>query len=206
MISFLKGTLIFKNSDGITLDVGGVGYEIFVSQVSFYKLPPVGQTTELFIHTHVAEGVLALYGFTDFMEKTLFRKLIAISGIGPKVSLSILSGMPVSEFLSAISDENILKLTSINGVGRKTAERLVVELKEKVLKWNLEMKMEDGTGAITQSARVGGSSLTYEDVLSALLNLGYNRPTAERALTNIVIRPDSTVESVLKESLTVLSR
>lgn len=200
MIAQLKGILIHKSPEGLILDVNGVGYDVVVSLTTFYRLPEAGSPVTLQIYTHVAEGTLALFGFLDLHEKNVFKKLIGVSGIGPKLALTILSGLPVHELMEAIAAENRVKLTGINGIGRKTAERLIIELRDKLAP----------LAAIAASERSAGTSgtggKTYENALSALVNLGYHRSVAEKALGEIKIRPDSNLENVLKDSLGVLSR
>src|SRR3989338_3612933 len=137
MIASLKGILSYKNNDGLIIDVHGVGYDVHVSQVTLRNLPEVGEDVEFLVHTHVAEGVLALYGFLDQVERQLFKKLMSVSGIGPKLALAILSGFPAHEIIEAIVCGNSGKLTSISGVGKKTGERLVMELKDKLTELNV---------------------------------------------------------------------
>ncbi|MBI4411568.1 MAG: Holliday junction branch migration protein RuvA [Deltaproteobacteria bacterium] len=200
MISQLKGILSYKTPEGLTVDVNGVGYDVVVSLTTFYRLPETGSPVTLQIYTHVAEGTLALFGFSDLNEKNVFKKLIGVSGIGPKLALTILSGLPVHELMEAIAAENMVKLTGISGIGRKTAERMIIELRDKLAP----------LAAIASSERAaaihGGNGRTYEEALSALVNLGYHRTIAEKALGQIKIRPDSNLENVLKDSLGVLSR
>lgn len=198
MIALLKGILTYKSPEVLIVDVNGVGYELFVSKMTFSQMPEIGQSVELSIHTHVAEGILALYGFFTPLEKTLFRKLISVSGIGPRLALAILSGYAPHEIIAAILKENLVKLTSISGIGKKTAERLIIELKDKLMEL---AGFED-----TPSPAMASRGKTYDEALSALLNLGYNKTTAERALTQITIRSDASVEHLIRESLTALGK
>ncbi len=199
MIALLKGLLVQKSAEGLIVDVSGVGYEVMVSRLTLDKLPEPGTEVELLIYTHVAEGILALYGFSSGEERNFFKKVLSVSGIGPKLALSILSGFPVFELVEAILSENISKLTSISGIGRKTAERMVMELKDK-----LTGLCASGPDKLSMSPF--GKNQTYNEVLSALVNLGYHRHTAEKALAGISLKPDSSLESVLKESLSLLAK
>ncbi len=200
MIASLKGILSQKSSNSIIVDVNGVGYEVILPQSALVRLPLEGQPIELLIYTHVAEGILCLYGFLSTHEKSLFKSLLSVSGIGPKLALSVLSGLPATDLVEAIAGENLVKLTAISGIGKKTAERLIMELKDKAAKWMIEGEM--GGGKIPFASK----NRAYDEALSALINLGYNRQIAERALTNIAIGHDSTVEYVIRESLNVLSK
>lgn len=202
MISQLKGILFHKSKEGLIVDVNGVGYEVMVSQMTLSRLPETGKTVTLSIHTHVTEGSFSLYGFFDTNEKELFKKLISVSGVGPRTALQILSGLTTQELIRAVINENIVLLSTINGIGRKTAERLVVELKHKV------KDLIDQSAKVTtkKSAASDRWEKTYNDTLSALINLGYNRASAEKVLIGITIHPESTVEDVLKSSLGVLGK
>lgn len=201
MIALLQGRLIHKSPEQLIIDVNGVGYDLSASQTTYRSLPPAGEEVKLFVYTHVAEGVLALYGFSTHEEKLLFKRLISVSGIGPRLGLAILSGYAPQEIIEAILQENLIKLTSISGIGKKTAERLVIELKDKLM----ELASPAAEGA-TIFARSSGRGASYDDALSALLNLGYNRSTAEQALTRIAIRPEMPLEHIIKESLGVLAK
>ena len=200
MISQLKGILAHKTPEGLIVDVNGVGYDVVVSLTTFYRLPETGSQVNLQIYPHVAEGTLPLFGFADLHEKNVFKKLIGVSGIGPKLALTILSGLPVHELMEAIAAENMVKLTGINGIGRKTAERLIIELRDKLAPLAAIVASEKSSTILAANGK------TYEEALSALVNLGYHRAVAERALGQIKIRPDSNLENVLKDSLGVLSR
>lgn len=169
MIAHLRGRLLAKHPNQAIVEAAGVGYDVVISIPTFSDLPAVGSEVGLHIHTHVREDALALYGFLRPAEKTLFEKLITVSGIGPKLAITILSGMPADEMIGAIRGNDIPKLTRIPGIGRKTAERMVLELRDK-----LQTFVEVPT-ALPVSA-------VEEDVISALVNLGYQRSAAERAL------------------------
>lgn len=196
MIGHLRGQLLQKKPNAVLVDVHGVGYEVFISLTSFYELPGEGNEVSLRIHTHVREDALILFGFHTQREKDFFIKLVSISGIGPKLAIAILSGAPVEELAQAISEGNLSRLTSIPGVGRKTAERLVLELKAQMMQFLLPEQI----GA----ARTGAApSPLEEDILSALVNLGYPRASAEKALS-MVLRSaecERTFEEVLRSTL-----
>jgi Holliday junction DNA helicase RuvA len=169
MIAHLRGRLISKHPNQAIVEAGGVGYDVSISVPTFSELPAAGSDVALHIHTHVREDALALYGFLRIDEKQLFEKLITVSGIGPKLAITILSGMPAGEMVGAIRGNDFTRLTRIPGVGRKTAERMCVELRDKL----------QGFGE-PQPAAV--RSAVEEDVISALTNLGYQRGLAEKAI------------------------
>jgi len=171
MIAHLRGKLLAKHPNQAVVETGGVGYDVTISVPTFSDLPAVGADVALHIHTHVREDVIALYGFLRSSEKVLFEKLITVSGIGPKLAITILSGMPADEMVGAIRGNDVARLTRIPGIGKKTAERMVLELRDKL----------PGTVPAVTTA-VPAMSATEEDVLSALVNLGYQRSAAEKAL------------------------
>lgn len=202
MIAQLTGTLAYKDTNQLIVDVQGVGYEVTVTRGTFVQLPNATEEIRLHIYTHVTEGAISLFGFLDQREKALFKKLISVSGIGPKLAIQILSGLSVNELITALLDENLVKLTAIKGVGKKTAERIIVELRDKILEL-----------ANDQSLSKAGEPLKYShiderlaDVYSALINLGYNKASADKALASITLKPEMSTEDVLKRSLTVLAR
>ncbi|MGB8579433.1 MAG: Holliday junction branch migration protein RuvA [Candidatus Sulfotelmatobacter sp.] len=171
MIAHLRGILLSKHPNQLVLETAGVGYEVNISVPTFSELPSEGSEVALYIHTHVREDSFALYGFLRFAEKQLFEKLITVSGIGPKLAITILSGMAADEMVGAIRGNDLARLTKIPGIGKKTAERMVLELRD---------KLPADTG---KSTTVPVLSAMEEDVLSALTNLGYQRAAAEKALT-----------------------
>jgi Holliday junction DNA helicase RuvA len=180
MIATLSGKVQGLYSDRAIIDVGGVGYEVFLSADGVSRLPEKGNTAFLYIHTHVREDAFVLFGFPEEEEKELFLILKTVSGIGPKLALAMLSGMRVSDLCQAITQEDVSRLTTLQGVGKKTAERICVELKDKV--------SHLGSGSVTvagsaKSAVAGGSVVM--DALSALGNLGYSDPVARDALTSV---------------------
>ncbi|HVN21516.1 MAG TPA: Holliday junction branch migration protein RuvA [Dongiaceae bacterium] len=171
MIAHLRGKLLAKHPNQAVVETAGVGYDVTISVPTFSDLPPVGGEVALHIHTHVREDVIALYGFLRPAEKLLFEKLITVSGIGPKLAITILSGMPADEMVGAIRGNDVARLTRIPGIGKKTAERMVLELRDKLPQ-----------AAPTAAVSAPSISAVEEDVLSALVNLGYQRAAAEKAL------------------------
>lgn len=167
MIAHLRGKLIEKDTSRVIVDVNGVGYEVYVPLTTFSALPERGAEVSIDIHTHVREDIIALYGFSTRREQTIFEKLMTISGIGPKLAMTILSGGSVEDLVNAIKRGDLARLTAIPGVGKKTAERITLELKDKLQEF-----------AVTVADRSG----VEVDVLSALENLGYNRVLAESAM------------------------
>lgn len=200
MIGQLRGLLIQKRPNEVLIDVQGVGYEVFVPLTTFFELPGEGSEVALKIHTHVREDTLTLFGFLTQREKDFFLKLISISGIGPKLAVGILSGARVEELAQAVAEGNLPRLTAIPGVGKKTAERLVLELKGRIAPFLLAEPMEASGGAAPPSA-------LEEDVVSALVNLGYPRAAAEKALSNVLRSPDAgrTFEDILRGTLRLLA-
>jgi holliday junction DNA helicase RuvA len=174
MIALLRGTLLEKNPSRLIVDAGGVGYDVQVPLSTFYVLGEPGTSISLRIHTHVREDLIALYGFATRLEQDLFERLIGISGIGPKLALAVLSGIEPGELIKAIRLQDVARLTAIPGVGKKTAERIGLELKD---------RLPASLQAAGQSA-IGGApeDQLREDLLSALLNLGYQRAAAEKAI------------------------
>ena len=175
MIAQLRGKLIEKHPNQVILDVQGVGYDVTIPVSTFSALPDTGGDVLLRIHTHVREDALALFGFRSAEEKTVFEKLISVSGIGPKLAITVLSGLATEDLISAIQQGRVESLVRIPGVGKKTAERMVLELREK-----LEAISGDGAAAPRENATPLGD--VEHDVLSALLNLGCGRPQAEAAI------------------------
>jgi holliday junction DNA helicase RuvA len=196
MIGHLRGQILLKKPNLVLLDVHGVGYEVHIPLTSFYELPNEGSEVALKIHTHVREDALVLFGFHSQREKDFFLKLISISGIGPKLAISILSGAQVEELAQAIADGNLSRLTSIPGIGRKTAERLVLELKSQITSFLVSEQVESGRDVAKLSA-------LEEDILSALVNLGYPRNSAEKALATVLrsAECERTFEDVLRNTL-----
>jgi Holliday junction DNA helicase RuvA len=199
VIAYLRGQLLEKQPNRIVVDVNGVGYDVFVPLSTFYGLGDTGGEIVLRIHTHVREDLLALYGFSTELEQALFERLIGISGIGPKVALSVLSGIEPAELMRAIERGDIARLTSIPGIGKKTAERIVLELKDRLPRVTV--------AASSMGESIGAAPELRDDVLSALLNLGYHRPLAEKAVsTALKAVPDGGFERTLKQALRELSK
>jgi Holliday junction DNA helicase RuvA len=171
MIAHLRGKLLAKHPNQAIVEAAGVGYDVTISVPTFSDLPAPGSDVALHIHTHVREDALALYGFLRPSEKVLFEKLLTVSGIGPKLAITILSGMAADEMVGAIRGNDVARLTRIPGIGKKTAERMVLELRDKL--------PQAAPTTITTAPPV---SAVEEDVLSALVNLGYQRAAAEKAL------------------------
>jgi holliday junction DNA helicase RuvA len=170
MIAHLRGTILAKHPNQAIVETHGVGYDVVISVPTYSEMPAAGAEVALHIHTHVREDALSLYGFLRLDEKRLFEKLLTVSGIGPKLAITILSGMPADEMTGAIRGGDVARLTRIPGIGKKTAERMVLELRDKLL-------------AVTGIAEITAqTSPVEEDVISALVNLGYQRHAAEKAL------------------------
>jgi Holliday junction DNA helicase RuvA len=199
MIAHLRGRLLQKHPNRVTIDVQGVGYEAHVPLSTFYGLPEAGGEVSLRIHTHVREDALMLYGFATMLELQLFERLISVSGIGPKLALAVLSGIEPNDLVTAIKQSDIARLTGIPGVGKKTAERMGLELKDKLSAF---VAAETATSPL--GGTVGESMRT--DVLSALINLGYHRPLAERAVDTALRSGAATFELTLKQALRELAR
>ena len=197
MIAHLRGTLLAKHPNQAIVETHGVGYDVVISVPTFSELPAAGAEVALHVHTHVREDALSLYGFLRISEKHLFEKLLTVSGIGPKLAITILSGMPADEMVGAIRDGDIARLTRIPGIGKKTAERMVLELRDK-------LPMPTGTAEVSMAA----ASPVEEDVLSALVNLGYQRVAAEKALQALTRGGKSAqhFDALFREALAGLSK
>jgi Holliday junction DNA helicase RuvA len=179
MIAHLRGTILEKHPNQIILDAGGVGYDIQIPISTFTALPEQGATASLRIHTHVREDALLLFGFATPEEKAVFERLISVSGIGPKLAITVLSGLPTAELIAAIRGSDLPRLVRIPGIGKKTAERIVLELKDKL------MAVDAGGKAAPATEPGPAYSMLERDVLSALQNLGCSRPAAEEALRKV---------------------
>jgi Holliday junction DNA helicase RuvA len=199
VIAHLRGRILDKHPNRLVVDVNGVGYDVFVPLSTFYGLGDAGSDVALRIHTHVREDALALYGFATALEQDLFERLIATSGIGPKLALAVLSGIEPIELMRAIERGDVARLTSIPGVGKKTSERIVLELKDRLPRM--------APPAAAGDAALAAPPTVSEDVLSALVNLGYHRPLAEKAVaTAIKALPDGGFERTLKQALRELAK
>lgn len=196
MIAFLKGRLLEKHPNRIIVDVGGVGYDVQVPLATFYTLGDPGSNVSLRVHTHVREDALALFGFATPLELALFERLIATSGIGPRLALAVLSGIEPAELVRAVRGQDVARLTAIPGIGKKTAERISLELRHRLP----AIDAEGGAAPAAEGA-------IRDDVLSALVNLGYQRGAAEKAIDAVLKgHRDATFEQGLREALRVLTR
>jgi len=196
MIAHLRGRLLAKHPNQAVVETSGVGYDVTISVPTFSDLPAIGSEVALHIHTHVREDLIALYGFLRQAEKQLFEKLITVSGIGPKLAITILSGMAADEMIGAIRGNDIARLTRIPGIGKKTAERMVLELRDKL--------PPAGAG---DAPAAKAMSAVEEDVLSALVNLGYQRAAAERALVSVAGNGEAgSFEIMFRDALATLAR
>jgi Holliday junction DNA helicase RuvA len=194
MIAHLRGKLISKHPNQAIVEAGGVGYDVAITIPTFSDLPAAGNDVALHIHTHVREDAIALFGFLRADEKQLFEKLITVSGIGPKLAITILSGMPTTEMVGAIRANDHARLTRIPGIGKKTAERMCVELRDKL----------DAFGAPQVATPVSG---VEEDVISALTNLGYQRALAEKAVARAVASAGrENFDAIFRAALGVMSK
>ena len=198
MIAHLRGTILEKHPNRVVVDVGGVGYDVAVPLSTFYGLTDAGGNVTLRVHTHVSQDAIRLFGFATALELDLFERLISISGIGPKVGLAVLSGIEPAELIVAIHRGDLARLTAIPGVGKKTAERIVLELKDRLPK----------AEAAAVAANAAGEPVLRDDLLSALINLGYHRPLAEKAVDAAltVAGRDAGFERTLKQALRELAK
>jgi Holliday junction DNA helicase RuvA len=199
MIGHLRGTVIEKHPNEVLVEAAGVGYEVQIPISTYTSLPEAGSGVALRIYTHVREDAILLFGFATPEEKAVFERLISVSGIGPKLAITVLSGLPTPELVTAIRSGDVQRLVRIPGVGKKTAERMVLELKEKLLAIG-------GVGKGQPAAEAGPQYSSLEqDVLSALQNLGCSRPAAEEALKKVKARggPEN-FEALFREALAVV--
>lgn len=197
MIALLTGQLAQRSPEQIILDVGGVGYRLQIPLSTYYGLPETGQV-QLRVHTHVKEDAINLFGFLSDAEKSLFALLISVSGVGPKLAITILSHIPTGELALALNQGDIPRLTAIPGIGKKSAERLVLELQDKAAGFAMTGATSD---ADTQQPLAIDS---HQDALSALTNLGYKEALARKALKTVKAAPEAPLEEVLKAALRIL--
>jgi Holliday junction DNA helicase RuvA len=204
LIAQLSGKLIHKQPNTLIIDVAGVGYEVTIPLSTFYELDEVGTSVALKIHTHVREDAIQLFGFWTTREKELFLRLMSVGGIGAKLAITMLSGMAASELISAIRNNDLGRLTSIPGVGRKTAERVVIELRDKIGSISgPEAEAAVGAGGLTSVAEGD----LRDDTTAALMSLGYPKAVAERAVAAALQEQgERTIEAVLKRSLKRIGR
>jgi len=199
VIAHLRGRISEKHPNRVIVDVNGVGYDVFIPLSTFYGLGEAGAEIALRIHTHVREDALLLFGFATLVEQELFERLIGVSGIGPRVALAVLSGIEPDELIRAIERGDLARLTAIPGVGKKTSERIVLELKDRL--------PHARAGAVLGGAAEPAAPALHDDVLSALVNLGYHRPLAEKAAASAVkALPDAGFERTLKQALRELAK
>lgn len=202
MIALIRGRIAAKNPGSVIVDVGGVGYEVHIPLSSFYELPDEGKDVSLNVHTHVREDAITLFGFRTPDEKALFLLLMGVSGVGPKLALNIISGLPYGRLVDAIMRGDDALVTTIPGVGKKTSARIVLELREKAGSLNIGTS---GAGPCSISA---GPNRWRDEAVSALVNLGYKKNIAEDAVKRVcaVDGEDTPLETLIKETLKVLSK
>jgi Holliday junction DNA helicase RuvA len=200
VIGGLRGRLAAKSTERLIVDVGGVGYEVSVPLSTFTELPEEGDTVALYTHTHVREDAIVLYGFLTTLERDVFRMLIGVSGVGPKAALNLLSGLSAPDLVRSIVDGRAAAIVAIPGVGKKTAERLIVDLRDRMLK--LDTPAHPGAPGGSREAAQRGD----DDVLSALTNLGYRPAQAEKAIAAAREgNPGAPIEAILRECLRSLA-
>jgi holliday junction DNA helicase RuvA len=200
MIAFLRGRILDKHPNKLIVDVHGVGYEVQVPLSTFYEVGDEGADISLRVHTHVREDALQLYGFLTPLEQQVFERLIGISGIGPKLAIAVLSGIDPHDLIGAVQRSDVARLTAIPGVGKKTAERIVLELKDR-------MQQLAGASAVGASTPASAEDRLREDLVSALVNLGYHRPQAEKTIESTLQSGSGLgFEQALKHALKGLMR
>jgi Holliday junction DNA helicase RuvA len=192
MIARLRGALLEKAPEQVVVDVGGVGYQLFVSLNTFYRLPDVGRSVDLYVHTHVREDALQLYGFLDPAERALFLLLLGVATIGPRVAVAVLSGMETADLEHAIADGDTRRLVAVPGIGKKKAELMVLQLREKV------RLLQQGRAASASAVRPGGDAA---EAVSALVNLGYKQHEAERAVAAVEAAGERPLANLIREAL-----
>jgi Holliday junction DNA helicase RuvA len=207
MIAHLSGTLLSKQATSVIVDVGGVGYDVSIPLSTFYELGEVGEPVQLRVYTHVREDLIQLFGFKTARERELFLQLISVNGVGPGLAIKLLSGMNADEMIASIRTNNLVRLVAIPGVGRKTAERLVVDLRDKIAALSSPALEEE----FAAKAAVGGAPTSTDamrsDAMSALANLGYQKAAAEKAVKNAIDEGGGlSVEMILRRSLRSLAK
>jgi len=207
MIAHLSGTLLSKQPTSAIVDVGGVGYEVVIPLSTFYELGENGAPVQLRIYTHVREDALQLFGFKTARERELFLQLISVNGVGPGLAIKLLSGMNADEMIASIRTNNLVRLVAIPGVGRKTAERLVVDLRDKIATLSSPALEEEFAAQAAASGSPSSPDAMRDDAISALVNLGYQRAAAEKAAKTAADEGgDLSVELILRRSLRRLAR
>jgi Holliday junction DNA helicase RuvA len=207
MIAHLSGTLLSKQATTAIVDVGGVGYELAIPLSTFYELGEPGANVQLRVYTHVREDAIQLFGFKTARERELFLQLISVNGVGPKLGITLLSGMSADEMVASIRTNNLARLVSIPGVGRKTAERLVVELRDKIAALSSPALEEEFAAKASTGGAESSEDSMRNDALSALVNLGYQKAGTEKAVkTAIDEGGELSVELILRRSLRALAK
>jgi len=207
LIAHLSGTLLAKQPTSAIVDVGGVGYEVVIPVSTFYELGENGSAVQLRIYTHVREDALQLFGFKTARERELFLQLISVNGVGPSLAIKLLSGMNADEMIASIRTNNLVRLVAIPGVGRKTAERLVVDLRDKIAALSSPALEEEFVAKAVAAGELASTESMRDDAMSALANLGYQRAAAEKAVKNAIDEGgDLSVEVILRRSLRSLAK
>jgi len=207
MIAHLSGTLLSKQATSAIVDVGGVGYDVAIPLSTFYELGDVGEPVQLRVYTHVREDTIQLFGFKTTRERELFLQLISVNGVGPGLAIKLLSGMNADEMIASIRTNNLVRLVAIPGVGRKTAERLVVDLRDKIAALSSPALEEEFAARAAASGAPASTDAMRDDAMSALSNLGYQKAAAEKAVKNAIDEGgDLSVEVILRRSLRSLAK
>ena len=207
MIAHLSGTLLSKQATSAIVDVGGVGYDVAILLSTFYELGEVGEPVQLRVYTHVREDTIQLFGFKTTRERELFLQLISVNGVGPSLAIKLLSGMNADEMIASIRTNNLVRLVAIPGVGRKTAERLVVDLRDKIAALSSPALEEEFAARAAASGAPASTDAMRDDAMSALSNLGYQKAAAEKAVKNAIDEGgDLSVEVILRRSLRSLAK
>lgn len=207
MIAHLSGTLLSKQPTSAIIDVAGVGYEVAIPVSTFYELGETGSPVQLRVYTHVSQDAIRLYGFKTTRERELFLQLISVNGVGPGLAIKLLSGMNADEMIASIRTNNLVRLVAIPGVGRKTAERLVVDLRDKIAALSSPAMEEEFAAKAAAAGASTSEDAMRDDAMSALANLGYQRAAAEKAVKNAIDEGgDLSVEVILRRSLRSLAK
>jgi Holliday junction DNA helicase RuvA len=207
MIAHLSGTLLSKQATSAIVDVAGVGYDVAIPLSTFYELGEVGEPVQLRVYTHVREDAIQLFGFKTTRERELFLQLISVNGVGPGLAIKLLSGMPADEMIASIRTNNLVRLVAIPGVGRKTAERLVVDLRDKIAALSSPALEEEFAAQAAAAGTATSTDVMRDDAMSALSNLGYQKAAAEKAVKNAIDEGgDLSVEVILRRSLRSLAK
>ena len=207
MIAHLSGTLLSKQATSVIVDVGGVGYDVAIPLSTFYELGEVGEPVQLRVYTHVREDTIQLFGFKTARERELFLQLISVNGVGPGLAIKLLSGMNADEMIASIRTNNLVRLVAIPGVGRKTAERLVVDLRDRIAALSSPALEEEFAAKAAAAGMPTSTDAMRTDAMSALSNLGYQKAAAEKAVKNAIDEGgDLSVEAILRRSLRSLAK